>query len=521
MKKITRSISHYVAAHSWLDIVVLFAGLGIFSAITFAHVSAASIWFDEAFSAYLAQFSFAEIAQFTAADVPPPVYYWLLKIWTELFGTTEAAFRSMSILFGAVAIVAAFFLAKRFFGRKVAWVSLLFLVISPILIRYSDETRMYTLAAAIVLSATWVLSKALASKKRGWWVLYGVLISLGMWVHYFTAVIWIAHWLWHGIVIPRKNVKAWLKEFFAPNWLLAYGLAVLLYLPWLPSLFAQTKTVQSGFWIGPVGPDTLTNYLTNFFYYLEHGQVTGWWALIFLGLVTTTALLVPRAYKALTKQQKTWYLLIVAMAWGGPLVLFLLSLPPLSSVFVERYLVPSMIALSIFFAVTLVVGTKKWKPYLQALPIIVIAGMMIFGITNVYKYGNFNKNSNTHILTREVVEEIQATSPAGIPIVANSPWVFYEAVFYTTPEHPVYFIDEATGYIYGSLDMLRDRDLHKITDLAAFKEENPVIWYLGNTTDEDVAPYQDDWGKIQTVSVYDTLTKKEVYKATEYQVSAE
>ena len=511
----------FIRRYHWLDGVILGLGLVIFGVITFAHVSAASIWFDEAFSAYIAQFSFAEIAQFTAADVHPPVYYWLLKLWTEFFGTTEAAFRSMSILFGGIAIVAAFFLSRQFFGRKVAWVSLLFLVLSPLLIRYSDEARMYTLAAAIVLTATWVLSKAVASKKWGWWVAYGVLVSLGMWTHYFTAVIWIAHWAWHGMSIPRKNAKEWLKEFFAPPWVAAYGLAIALYLPWIPSLFAQTKSVQSGFWIGPVGPDTVTNYLTNFFYYLEHGQVTGWWALIFLAIVVLTVVLIPRTYKALKKPEKTAYLLVIAMAWGGPLVLFLLSLPPLSSVFVERYLVPSIVALSMFFAVTLVAGTKKWRPYVRVLPVVIVVGMMLFGITNVYTYGNFNKNSNTHILTKEVIQEIQATSPKGTPIVANSPWVFYEAVFYGTEDYPVYFIDEATEYTYGSLNMLRDRDLHKITNLGEFEEQHSVIWYLGGTSDADVAPYQDDWRKIQTVSVYDTITKKEVYKATEYQVSGE
>jgi len=183
--------------------------------------------------------------------------------------------------------------------------------------------------------------------------------------------------------------------------------------------------------------------------------------------------------------------------------------------------VPSIVALSIFFAVTLVVGTRKWRSYVRVLPIVVIAGMMLFGITNVYTYGNFNKNSNTHILTKEVIQEIQATSPKGTPIVANSPWVFYEAVFYSTPDYPVYFIDEATEYTYGSLNMLRDRDLHKITNLEEFEEQHSVIWYLGGTSDADVAPYRDDWRKIQTVSVYDKLTKKEVYKATEYQVSGE
>jgi len=196
-------------------------------------------------------------------------------------------------------------------------------------------------------------------------------------------------------------------------------------------------------------------------------------------------------------------------------------LPPLRPSFVERYLIPSTVALSIFLAIVLVVGTKKWKPFWRTLPVVLIAGMMIFGVTNVYKYGNFNKNSNTHVLTHEAMELAIQNSPAGVPIVANSPWIFYEAIGYSTKDHPVYFINESTDYKYGSLDMLKDNDQHKIKDMAAFEKQNPTIWYIGNTSEDDVTPYMNSWKKIKTVGAYDELTGNTIYKATEYIVNEE
>jgi len=522
MKKIFSTVYNYIQTHPRTDFVALGAGVATFLTITLINAPRASIWFDEAFSAYISQFSFWDIAKYTASDVHPPLYYWFLKIWSSLFGTTELAYRSLSILFAIVAIVAAFSLARKLFGRKVAWVSLLFLAISPMLVRYGDEARMYTLSAALVLLATHVMLRAQETGRRSLWVWYGVLVSLGMWTHYFTALAWLAHWVWRLMQVWCKGMpfkKLW-KAFFTREWVLAYAVAVGLFLPWLPFMAFQLGVVQGGgFWIGPVGVDTPNNFLTNYFYYLEHGQVRSWLALAMLGVVTLVIVLLPRAYKVLAKREKTSFFLVAALAFVPPVLLFLASLPPMRSSFVERYLVPSMVVLSIFLALVLIAGTRRWKAAWRALPIVIVAAMMIFGVTNVYKYGNYNKNSNTHILTRQVIELARQNSDAGIPIVANSPWIFYEAAPYSTPEHPVYFIDANTQYLYGSLDMLKNNDMHKIKDLAAFAAEHPVIWYLGNTGEADVPAYKDGWKKLQTQGVTDELSGNTYYKATQYDIS--
>src|SRR6218665_1653730 len=110
MKKIINSVSTYIKNHPKTDLAILFVGLAVFLTITIINAPRASIWFDEAFSVYIAQFNFWDIARYTASDVHPPLYYWLLKIWSSLFGTTELAYRSLSILFGAATTVIAFFL---------------------------------------------------------------------------------------------------------------------------------------------------------------------------------------------------------------------------------------------------------------------------------------------------------------------------------------------------------------------------------------------------------------------------
>ncbi|MFZ2126119.1 MAG: glycosyltransferase family 39 protein [Candidatus Microsaccharimonas sp.] len=524
MKEIFKKKIAFIRSHPVIDGVVVAVGLLIYVAIALFNAPRASIWFDEAFSYYITRFNFLEIAQFTATDVHPPLYYWLLKVWGLGFGMSELAMRSLSIVLGVVVIIVAFLLVRRLFGRLVAGVSLLFLSLSPMLIRYSDEARMYTLASLIVVAASYLLVKATETDQRRWYVLYGILVGLGMWTHYFTALIWIAHWVWRAITIRQSTTKPKLfwKKFFTKNWIIAHVVAIAVFLPWLPFMAIQLGTIQGGgFWIGPVSSDTIMNYFTNIFYYLDHGQAQGWLALLLLGVLGLLIFLAPRVYRRFNRADKKNYLLITIIAFVPVVTLLLLSMPPLRPSFVERYLIPAIVVFALFAAVTIVVGTQKWKPILRAVPIVIIAGMMIFGITNVYKYGNYNKNSNTHILTGELVKDIAEQSEPGIPIIASSPWVFYEAVPYSTDEHPVYFIEANTDYIYGSLDMLKYRDDYKIKDFEAFKKQHPVIWYIGMTGDEDVSPYQASWEKIRTIALYDYLSKKTEYRGTEYKLSAE
>lgn len=519
MKNIVARSLTFIKAHPRIDLVILAIGLAVFLTITFINAPRASIWFDEAFSAYIAQFSFWDIARYTASDVHPPFYYWVLKVWSSIFGTTEVAYRSLSIVFGAGAITTAFFLARKFFGRKVAWLSLLFLILSPMLIRYSDEARMYTLATLLVLAATYTMVKARESKQRRWWVLYGVLVSLGMWTHYFTALVWIAHWVWHGVSVWKKGgkLKALLKQLFSKEWLLAYGIAVGLYLPWLPFMFLQLGIVQGGgFWIGPVTINTPANYFTNIFYYLEREQVHAWLAFFLIVALTLIVVLLPRTYRALSGIQKKWFLLIASIAWVPPVLLFIASLPPLRPSFVERYLIPTTVVFVLFMAVVFVAGTRRWKPILRAVPIVLVSGMMIFGITNVYTYGNFNKTTSYHIFTRQVIQQVHERAQPGQPIVAQSPWIFYEAIPYATEDHPIYFIGATAEDNIGSLLMLQDNDAHKIKDIDAFMKEHPVIWYIGQNSQGAIPPYKDGWTELRTVQVQDEITGKTIYRATEY-----
>lgn len=488
------------------DFVVLAVGIAIFAVISLRNMNW-SIWFDEAFGINLIKYDFGQIASYTAADVHPPLYYWLLKIWSDIFGTSELAFRSLSLILIIVAIAFGFMLLRRLFGRRAAYFGLLFMIISPMLVRYSEEARMYSLAVAITTSATYLLVSAKQASRTWKWVLYGILVSLGMWTHYFTAVVWIAHWVWHYISVVKKkmNLKQKLAAFFSREWLLAYGLAIALYVPWMGHMFKQLSIVQGGgFWIGAVGVYTPTSYLTNFLFYREHHETLRWLAVLFFAVVAIVAYLSVKVYRNLVKSQKTWYWLIAVSAIVPVVVLFLISLPPLRSSFVERYLIPAYLMLSLFLGLVLALATKlssKIHRRLAWLGVGLVVLSMVIGVKYVYEIGNYNKNTNTVIKTKEITENIAHKSSGNEPVLMQSPWLWYEAVSYDRPDQKYYFVDPV-DYPYGSMEMLRDNTERKVSEIAELVERNNRFWYVDEVEDdEDVKAPSEQLREIERFSV--------------------
>ena len=411
-----------------------------------------SIWFDESYSAYLVRGDFGQIWAETAQDVHPPLFYFLLKIWSMIFGTSDFAMRFMSVFFGAIGIILAFHLLKRWFGVKAAAIATALLSLSPFLIRYGQEMRMYTLIFAIVVGATYALDLALETKKKRYYIIYAILLALGMWTHYFTALAWIAHLVY---LIVAKKINIFKKPFI---W--TYALAVLLFLPWVPAFFTQTATVQQGFWIPGVTFSTLPDYISEVAYFKEFStNVDAWWALLLIVWVAVFGVILYRS-----RNQKK-QLLLISLVFTPPIILFLISMPPLSSMFVSRYVTYSAILMFALAGILVANNFKKFRKLAVAFLILTL-GVQIFGVINV-------ETREPKGYSKEIVLAIRALSTPGEPTVLKDGGLQeYDFSFYSTEKNPIYIIDEWTDYPWGSTYPLRDyraTTLDKFSDLKADK----------------------------------------------------
>ena len=469
-----------------------------------------SIWFDESYSAYLTHYDYPKVWELTAQDVHPPLYYFALKTWAHFFGHTDFAMRMLSVVCGAVAILFAYLWLRYKYGATAAITATALLSISPVFIRYGQEMRMYTMVLAIVFAATYVLQLAIDNGKKRWWVLYALLLAAGMWTHYFCALAWIAH-LIYLITIYHKKI-------FQKKIILTYVGAVALYIPWLPSLISQTSSVQAGFWISEMTAKKLADYWTEALVYKTTGGLKNWLLIL---VVIATVYIVVFAIKYRAKMKMLTTLMLVPV-----LLLILLSMPPLSPMFIPRYILFAIVAIALVAGVALVYyarepQTKRFsskrnkRRVISAIAAtIALFSTSIFGLISVYETGNYNFSTSTKSASKELYETIVALDgDKNLAIICADEWLYYDMSFYTTKEHSVYFMNETTDYKYGSLYPLRDTYFGRIDDLDKFIGKRDSFWYITTISEKTNKPAKKFPREEWTIQEYST-TKFNDYSDT-------
>lgn len=444
-----------------------------------------SIWFDESYSAYLTRFEYPKVWELTAQDVHPPLYYFALKTWAHFFGHTDFAMRMLSVICGAVAILFAYLWLRYKYGAAAAITATALLSISPVFVRYGQEMRMYTMVLAIVFAATYVLQLAIDNGKKRWWLIYAILLAAGMWTHYFCALAWIAH-LVYLAVIYRKKI-------FQKRIIFTYVGSVMLYIPWVPSLLSQTGSVESGFWISEMTAKKLVDYWTETLTYQTSGGLKNW--LLILAIVATVYIVV-FAIKYRAKMKMLLSLMLIPVA-----TLILISMPPLSPMFIPRYILFAIVAVSLVSGVALVYyarepQTKRFSAKRTKRRVVsaIAAGIVLFstsicGVASVYSTGNYNFSTSTKSASKELYETIVALdNNENLAIICASEWLYYDMSFYTTVEHSVYFMNETTEYKYGSLYPLRDSAIGRIDDLDKFIGKRDAFWYITTISEKTKKP---------------------------------
>ena len=195
------------------------------AALRWFRIDAQSLWYDEGISAHQLSRSFPEILHAAALDTHPPLYYWSLKAWGEVLGQSELALRSLSAVFGVLAVVMAFLIGRRLFGTLAGFVGATLLAVSPLAVYYSQEVRMYAMVTALGLVAVY------AYTFRNFW-LYAAAGLATLYTQYLGIAILAAVNL-HALIFLTRQRRTWL-EWAAANAIIAIG-----FLPWLPTFLDQ------------------------------------------------------------------------------------------------------------------------------------------------------------------------------------------------------------------------------------------------------------------------------------------
>ncbi|MDP2663272.1 MAG: glycosyltransferase family 39 protein [Dehalococcoidia bacterium] len=133
-----------------------------------------SLWGDEA-----ASLSYAHSANLLillqrviSTDPHPPLYYALLHFWIGIAGDSDFAARWLSVAFGLLCIPMVYKIVARVSGdRRLPLLAAALTALSPFMVYYSQEARMYSMAAFLSLAFVYALLDAASRGGLRWVIL--------------------------------------------------------------------------------------------------------------------------------------------------------------------------------------------------------------------------------------------------------------------------------------------------------------------------------------------------------------
>jgi len=206
-----------------------------------------SLGASEAYSALAAaQSSVASVVR-TALLLDPgkPVLYHLLLHWfCGLFGPGEASLRGLSVLFALASIWLVFALGQELFGFETGMAAALIWAFNPYALAFAGWARMYTMLIAFALAHVLALVKLRERRTFGKVALGGILGAAMLYTH-FGAMLIVGADL---IVIVRE----FRREGRSATWP-AVAVSIGLFAPFVPTAFAQTRSLLFGHWLDWIG----------------------------------------------------------------------------------------------------------------------------------------------------------------------------------------------------------------------------------------------------------------------------
>lgn len=371
-----------------------------------------SVWRDEAFSILIAEkpiFSFI-----TKLNFEPPLYYIMLHFWIKVFGTSEIAVRSLSLIGFVLSVYIVAVWAKRLFPKKwLSWFLPVFYSTNPMLIYYAFEVRTY----GWFMFFTVLSFYAYLEKK---WKLLAIATILGFYTHtYFIFVpfVTIVHYIYVSFRKKVNDPLRLIKEPFA-RYMAVAGIFIL---PWLIYVIRQAGQLKNS-WYYPVDLQLIKSVLGNVFLGYEGTpwylwKYTSYFSLLLL-VFFTFALLV-RKYRERN--------LFFALAVFLPLTI-ILSISFIKPLYVNRYFLPVTIAE--VFLIIFAIDAVKNRHIQKTLAAVFLMFTIGFNMWYPQQYKKLD--------IRSTVREVDALVGERDVIYVDTSVILFETQYYSVHKGKVY-----------------------------------------------------------------------------------
>jgi mannosyltransferase len=177
----------------WLLVALMLIAFGL----RVYRLDTQSLWSDEGLSLYRARLTLGENLSnviVVPPDVPtrdtnPPLYFVALSGLRALTGESEYALRFLSVIMGVVTVPLLYVTGRRLFSPTAGLLTAVLGALSPLLVWYSQEARMYTSLVVLSLASVYTLLRAIeptAAHPLRRWLVWMLVTAAALYTH-FTA----------------------------------------------------------------------------------------------------------------------------------------------------------------------------------------------------------------------------------------------------------------------------------------------------------------------------------------------
>lgn len=429
-----------------------------------------SLWLDEAIEWWaVTSFSLKQLLfGYMGGDFNPPGHHLLLWFWVRIFGDSEFSLRFPSVLFGIGIVYLTYKISKLILGKedeligvsglslRASHISAIFAAFSGLLIYYSQEARMYSMAAFFTACAFYFLIKneSLKNKLGISYILFAIFFTVGLYSHY---LVW--------LLLPLLLITG--KKYILP---------LVAVIPWIPMLFKQLSSGLSAagnpVWAYLSQTSVKNVLLVTIKFVTGRIPFPDSRGLLILTVIFVSAfwLLVFNGIKELSKKQEHKRVLMILLGW----IIWPLALGTIIGIFVPVFsyfrflfiLPPVLILASI--------GTIRQRWLLEPM----VLGMMI--ASAIYVSGDTFRRENWAGAVKDI-ENHESGALVVIHPAVRPPFDYYDrgkstvipsteisnfkfkisnSFWYIPYAQPIFDIDDSTRKIFESQNFRRTYQKH-------------------------------------------------------------
>lgn len=251
----------------------LLAVLAVGTALRLFALGEESLWMDEIYSVTDAlRWTTRELL--TVLPVVKnhvPLYYVLLRGWTDLGGVTEAWLRLPSAVAGVGTILAAFLVVEHLFDRRVALLTAALVALSPFQVQHAQEVRMYGFVALLATVSFYWLARLSTTYSRRTVAGYLLATVLLTYTHPYGLFVLLAGNVYVALrLLAAADVAHTLRR-----WVAVQAGVGLLLSPWLALMVRKTLSVTQDraeplAWRTPPDAVQLLGTVSSYFGYPAH-----------------------------------------------------------------------------------------------------------------------------------------------------------------------------------------------------------------------------------------------------------